>query len=192
MFGKMSGIPEFPFDADHERIIGDVLSHLSISSNLESGNKVSLLPNPSHLDAINPAAMGKARSKMEKGDNVLCIQCHGDGSLIGQGHNHEILNMQSIPGYTVEGSLHFCCDNNVAFTASGAVSRSAPRPGDCALPYGSPVFSVSASSPEHVIQCAKLAVRFREKFGKDVMTELVGWRKVFKEITYLIYYVIAT
>ena len=127
--------------------------------------------------------MGKARSKMEKGDNVLCIQCHGDGSLIGQGHNHEILNMQSIPGYSVEGSLHFCCDNNVAFTASGAVSRSAPRPGDCALPYGSPVFSVSASSPEHVIQCAKLAVRFREKLGKDVMTELVGWRKVFKQIT---------
>ena len=75
MFGKMSGIPEFPFDAEHERIIGDVLSHLSISSNLESGNKVSLLPNPSHLDAINPAAMGKARSKMEKGDNVkLCVK----------------------------------------------------------------------------------------------------------------------
>ena len=61
MFGKMSGIPEFPFDADHERIIGDVLSHLSISTSLkENGNKVSLLPNPSHLDAINPAAMGKA------------------------------------------------------------------------------------------------------------------------------------
>ena len=96
--------------------------------------------------------MGKARSKAEEGKNVLCIQCHGDGSLIGQGHNHEILNMQSIPGYTVNGSLHFCCDNNVAFTASGAISRSAARPGDCALPYGTPVVSVSASSPAHVIQ----------------------------------------
>ena len=68
-------------------------------------------------------------------------KCHGDGSLIGQGHNHEILNMQSIPGYTVGGSLHFCCDNNVAFTASGELSRSSPRPGDCALPYKSPVIS---------------------------------------------------
>ena len=63
--------------------------------------------------------MGKARSKLEAGQDILCIQCHGDGSLIGQGHNHEILNMQSIPGYSVNGSLHFCCDNNVAFTASG-------------------------------------------------------------------------
>ena len=121
--------------------------------------------------------MGKARSKSDHGDDTLCIQCHGDGSLIGQGHNHEILNMQSIPGYSVGGSLHFCCDNNVAFTASGELSRSAPRPGDCALPYKSPVFSVSASSPEKVIHAAKLAVRFRAKFGRDVMTELVGWRK---------------
>ena len=177
MFGKMSGIPEFPFDSEHERIIGDVLSHLSISAGLDRNNSVSLLPNPSHLDAINPAAMGKARSKLEAGQESLCIQCHGDGSLIGQGHNHEILNMQSIPGYTVNGSLHFCCDNNVAFTASGAVSRSAARPGDCALPYGTPVISVSASSPVHVVQAAKLASRFRSKWGKDVMTELVGWRK---------------
>ena len=74
MFGKMSGIPEFPFDSNHERIIGDVLSHLSISTDLDRGNKVSLLPNPSHLDAINPAAMGKARSKAEHGDDILCIQ----------------------------------------------------------------------------------------------------------------------
>ena len=61
-------------DSNHERIIGDVLSHLSISTDLERGNKVSLLPNPSHLDAINPAAMGKARSKAEHGDDILCIQ----------------------------------------------------------------------------------------------------------------------
>ena len=93
------------------------------------------------------------------------------------GHNHEILNMQSIPGYDVGGSLHFCCDNNVAFTASGNLSRSAARPGDCALPYGSPVISVSGSSPESVVKAAKLALRFRNKFGKDVMTELVAWRK---------------
>ncbi|CBY40597.1 unnamed protein product, partial [Oikopleura dioica] len=84
MFGKMSGKPEFPFDPEHEKIIGDVLSHLQISSTLDSGVSVSLLPNPSHLDAINPAAMGKARSKMDHGGKALCIQCHGDGSLIGQ------------------------------------------------------------------------------------------------------------
>ena len=85
--------------------------------------------------------------------------------------------MQSIPGYDVGGSLHFCCDNNVAFTASGNLSRSAARPGDCALPYGSPVISVSGSSPRSVINAAKLALRFRNEFGKDVMTELVAWRK---------------
>jgi 2-oxoglutarate dehydrogenase complex dehydrogenase (E1) component-like enzyme len=85
--------------------------------------------------------------------------------------------MQNIPGYDVGGSLHFCCDNQVAFTASGNLSRSCARPGDCALPYGSPVISVSASHPDQVIAAAKLALRFRNKFGKDVMTELVGWRK---------------
>ncbi|CBY14263.1 unnamed protein product [Oikopleura dioica] len=74
MFGKMSGKPEFPFDPEHEKIIGDVLSHLQISSTLDSGVSVSLLPNPSHLDAINPAAMGKARSKMDHGGKALCIQ----------------------------------------------------------------------------------------------------------------------
>ena len=93
------------------------------------------------------------------------------------GHNHELLNMQSIPGYDVGGSLHFCCDNNVAFTASGNLSRSAARAGDCAIPYGSPVISVSGSKPESVVNAAKLALRFRNKFGKDVMTELVAWRK---------------
>ena len=85
MFAKMSGKAEFPEDSEHERIIGDVLSHLSISTKLESGLDVTLLPNPSHLDAINPGAMGKTRSKIEKGKDSICIQCHGDGSLIGQG-----------------------------------------------------------------------------------------------------------
>lgn len=85
MFGKMSGVPEFPSDEEHSRIIGDVLSHLQVSTKMANGKDVSLLPNPSHLDAINPAAMGKARSKIENGKKALCIQCHGDGSLIGQG-----------------------------------------------------------------------------------------------------------
>lgn len=85
MFAKMSGMPEFPDDEEHARIIGDVLSHLQISTKLESGIDVTLLPNPSHLDAINPAAMGKTRSIQENNKNSICIQCHGDGSLIGQG-----------------------------------------------------------------------------------------------------------
>ena len=105
MFGKMSGVPEFPNDAEHARIIGDVLSHLQVSTKMANGKDVSLLPNPSHLDAINPAAMGKARSKIENGKKALCIQCHGDGSLIGQG----IYRYKSYSSVGAQGVVFVIC-----------------------------------------------------------------------------------
>ncbi|XP_066951932.1 2-oxoadipate dehydrogenase complex component E1 [Macrobrachium rosenbergii] len=189
MFQKMKGLPEFPPDL---KFTGDVLSHLVNSVDLEFGEKklhVTMLPNPSHLEAVNPVACGKSRarerslnknSQNEKlplpSDKVVCIQVHGDAALAGQGVIQETLAMSNVPHYSIGGSLHISINNQVGYTTPGERSRSTVYCTDVAKMCGMPVIHVNGDEPEAVVKATRLALRYQRKF-RDVFVDLVCWRR---------------
>ena len=201
MFRKMKGLPEFPPD---QRGAGDVLSHLTSSIDLIQSNGTSLhvtmLPNPSHLEAVNPVAVGKVRARHMSqkigdyswnqnsnphvddasglvGDSILCVQVHGDAAVAGQGINQEILAMSQLPHYSVGGSLHLVVDNQVGFTTPSERGKSSRYSSDIAYIVGAPVIHVNGDDPESVVRATRLALKYRMKFAKDVFVEIHCVRK---------------
>jgi len=184
MFRKMKGLPEFPPD---QAGAGDVLSHLSAS--LDIGNvHVTMLPNPSHLEAVNPVAVGKTRGKHlsvgggeygagKMGDSALCVQIHGDAAVAGQGINMETLQLANVPHYSVGGSLHLVVNNQVGFTTPAERGRSSRHCTDLAKQIGAPVIHVNGDHPEDLVRATRLAVEYRQKFGKDVFVNLICFRR---------------
>ena len=195
MFRKMKGLPEFP---PTQRGAGDVLSHLTSSVDLKQPNgsslHVTMLPNPSHLEAVNPVAAGKVRARHMSqkigdyswdshikgvndssgliGDNILCVQVHGDAAIAGQGINQEILAMSKLPHYAVGGSLHLVVDNQVGFTTPSERGKSSRYSSDIAYMVGAPVVHVNGDDPENVVKATRLALQYRMKFNKDVFVEI--------------------
>jgi len=185
MFRKMKGLPEFP---PEQYGVGDVLSHLTSSLDTAQGVRMTMLPNPSHLEAVNPVALGKARAKElgceqgaygdgREGDSALCVQVHGDGALTGQGINQETLQLSQVPHYSVGGSLHLVVNNQVAFTAPGDRGRSSTHCTGLASQVQAPVIHVNGDSPEDVVRATRLALEYRHKFRKDVFVDLVCFRR---------------
>jgi 2-oxoglutarate dehydrogenase E1 component len=164
---------------------GDVKYHLGTSSDREfDGNKVhlSLLPNPSHLEAVDPVVLGKARAVMTfKGDKhgktVLPILLHGDAAFAGQGVVWECLSFSGLPGYGTGGTLHFIINNQVGFTTSPQFARSSPYPSDVAKGVQAPILHVNGDDPEAVTFCCKLAIEFRQKFGRDIVIDMWCYRR---------------
>ena len=164
---------------------GDVKYHLGTSSDREfDGNKVhlSLLPNPSHLEAVDPVVLGKARAVMTyKGDKhgktVLPILLHGDAAFAGQGVVAECLGFSGLPGYGTGGTLHFIINNQVGFTTSPQYARSSPYPSDVAKSVQAPILHVNADDPEAVTFCCKLAIEFRQAFGRDIVIDMWCYRR---------------
>merc|ERR1712180_140531 len=184
MFRKMRGLPEFPADQYGS---GDVLSHLTASFDVGSTH-ITMLPNPSHLEAINPVTVGKARcthmvkgkgdyGKGQMGDDVLCVQVHGDAALAGQGINQETLQIANVPHYTVGGSLHLVVNNQVGFTTPGERGRSSRHCTDLAKQIGAPVIHVNGDNPEDLIKATRVAMDYRLKFRKDVFVNLICFRR---------------
>jgi len=184
MFRKMKGLPEFP---PEQYGAGDVLSHLTAS--LEIGNvHVTMLPNPSHLEAVNPVAVGKTRAKHltvgggeygtgTMGDSALCVQIHGDAAVAGQGINMETLQIANVPHYSVGGSLHLVVNNQVGFTTPGERGRSSRHCTDLAKQIGAPVIHVNGDHPEDLVKATRLAIEYRQKFKKDIFVNLVCFRR---------------
>jgi len=184
MFRKMKGLPEFP---PEQSGAGDVLSHLTAS--LEIGSvHVTMLPNPSHLEAVNPVAVGKTRAKHltvsggeygdgKMGDNALCVQIHGDAAVAGQGINMETLQIANVPHYSVGGSLHLVVNNQVGFTTPGERGRSSRHCTDLAKQIGAPVIHVNGDHPEDLVRATRLAMEYRQKFRKDIFVNLVCFRR---------------
>jgi 2-oxoglutarate dehydrogenase E1 component len=164
---------------------GDVKYHLGTSSDREfDGNKVhlSLLPNPSHLEAVDPVVLGKARAVMTaKGDKhgktVLPILLHGDAAFAGQGVVAECLGFSGLPGYGTGGTIHFIINNQVGFTTSPQFARSSPYPSDIAKSVQAPILHVNGDDPEAVTFCCKLAIEFRQKFGRDIVIDMWCYRR---------------
>jgi 2-oxoglutarate dehydrogenase E1 component len=165
---------------------GDVKYHMGYSSDHVTGRgrtvHLSLCFNPSHLEFVNPVAMGRVRAKQDRnGDrerrHVLCLQIHGDAAFAGQGIVQETLNMSELPGYTVGGTVHVIVNNQIGFTTPPESARSTTYASDVAKMLQIPIFHVNGEDPEAVAHCIRLAMRFRRKFQKDVVIDMWCYRR---------------
>ncbi|MBV1865906.1 MAG: 2-oxoglutarate dehydrogenase E1 component [Rhodobacteraceae bacterium] len=164
---------------------GDVKYHLGASSDREfDGNNVhlSLTANPSHLEAVNPVVLGKARAKQEQLDDtertkVLPILLHGDAAFSGQGVVAECFGLSGLRGHKTGGTIHIVVNNQIGFTTAPHNSRSSPYCTDIALMVEAPIFHVNGDDPEAVVHAAKVATEFRQKFHKDVVLDIFCYRR---------------
>ena len=164
---------------------GDVKYHLGTSTDREfDGNKVhlSLAPNPSHLEAVDPVVLGKVRAiQTRTGDanhvKSMPVLLHGDAAFAGQGIVAECFGFSGLKGYNTGGTLHFVVNNQVGFTTSPQFARSSPYPSDVAKIVQAPIFHVNGDDPEAVTFATKVATEFRQKFGRDVVIDMWCYRR---------------
>ena len=149
--------------------------------------RLSLLPNPSHLEFINPVVLGRTRALQtdwlepstitRDTKRALAIQIHGDAAFPGQGVVAETLNLQLLPGYAVGGSLHVIADNQVGFTTDPGDGRSTRHCSDIAKGYDVPIIHVNADDVDACRAAVRLAMAYRSRFGKDIVVDLIGYRR---------------
>lgn len=209
----MRGQSEVPEDLLNRGFTGDVLSHLFTSPTLQPSAKhdlaspltVHLLPNPSFLEAANPVGQGLARalqvqgmpatSTHELGDDVVSIQVHGDAAWAGQGVVAESLNLQSLPHYTVGGTVHLVVNNQVrprlatlayrarvraqlGFTTPAEQGRTGFYATDLAKAISAFIIHVNGDHPAEVARAIKLAMAYRKQFRKDIVIDLICYRRL--------------
>jgi 2-oxoglutarate dehydrogenase E1 component len=184
IMGEFSGTNKKP---DDDLGDGDVKYHLGYANSRPESNgklvKISLLPNPSHLELINPIHQGIVRCKQEwLGDvdriKVLPIQIHGDAAFVGQGVVTETLNLSELPGWRTGGTIHVIINNQVGFTTSPSQGRFTPYCTDMAKGIEAPIFHVNGDDPEAVIHVAKMAIEFRQTFQCDVIIDMWCYRRL--------------
>ncbi|MDC3024858.1 2-oxoglutarate dehydrogenase E1 component [Candidatus Pelagibacter sp.] len=164
---------------------GDVKYHLGASSNREfDGNQVhvSLTDNPSHLEAVNPVVLGQTRAKQyfhkdKERNKVIPILIHGDAAFAGQGVVAECFAMSGLPGHNTGGTIHIIVNNQIGFTTSPRFARSSPYPSDIAKMVEAPIIHVNGDDPEAVVYAARIATDFRLKFNRDVVIDLICYRR---------------
>ena len=165
---------------------GDVKYHLGFSGDrLNSHGQtvhVSLAPNPSHLEAIDPVVEGRTRAKQTRfkdhnRKHGLPILIHGDAAFAGQGLVAETLNLSQLEGYTTGGTIHIIVNNQIGFTTAPDDARSTPYCTDVAKMIQAPVFHVNGEHPEAAVYVAELALEFRQTFGRDVVIDMLCYRK---------------
>jgi len=174
-------------DPDSIQGSGDVKYHLGAKGEhqTESGEKVEieLLPNPSHLEAVNPVVEGAARATQDHLDNenpkkhILPVLIHGDAAFSGQGVVAETLNMSQLDAYKTGGTVHIIINNQIGFTTLPEDGRSTEYASDLAKMILAPIFHVNGDNPEEAIHAIQMAFEYRQKFGKDVVIDLVCFRK---------------
>ena len=182
IFNEFQGGSFKPEDVDGS---GDVKYHLGASSDREfDGNTVhlSLTANPSHLEAVNPVVLGKARAKQDQNNDperttVMPILLHGDAAFAGQGVVAECFALSGLRGHRAGGTMHIVVNNQIGFTTAPHFSRSSPYPTDNALVVEAPIFHVNGDDPEAVVHAAKVATEFRQKFHKDVVIDIFCYRR---------------
>jgi 2-oxoglutarate dehydrogenase E1 component len=166
---------------------GDVKYHMgqSCDFNDEEGRNlhISLVSNPSHLEAVNPVVEGKTRGiqRRRKDSNrkkVIPILIHGDAAFSGQGIVYETLNLSQLKGYRTGGTIHIIINNQIGFTTASRDSRSTYFATDVAKSLPIPIFHANGDEPESVIKAMDLAVRWRHKFGYDVVVDIICYRRL--------------
>ncbi|GAA1262766.1 multifunctional oxoglutarate decarboxylase/oxoglutarate dehydrogenase thiamine pyrophosphate-binding subunit/dihydrolipoyllysine-residue succinyltransferase subunit [Kitasatospora nipponensis] len=186
-YGKIFGEFEGNLDPKSMHGSGDVKYHLGSEGTFTGLDgetiKVSLAANPSHLETVDPIVEGIVRAKQDVLDQggttfpVLPIQIHGDAAFAGQGVVAETLNMSQLRGYRTGGTIHLVVNNQVGFTAAPASSRSSMYCTDVARMIEAPIFHVNGDDPEAVVRVARLAFEFRQAFHKDVVIDLICYRR---------------
>jgi 2-oxoglutarate dehydrogenase E1 component len=164
---------------------GDVKYHLGASSDREfDGNRVhlSLTANPSHLEIVDPVVLGKVRAKQDQLQDkerreVLPLLLHGDAAFAGQGVVAECFGLSGLRGHRTGGSLHFIVNNQIGFTTAPRFARSSPYPSDVAKMIDAPIFHVNGDDPEAVVHVTKIAMEFRQRFGKPVVIDMFCYRR---------------
>ena len=165
---------------------GDVKYHLGATSVFtnENGNstKIYLAANPSHLEAVNPVLEGVVRAKQDKLNikgaySIMPILLHGDAAFAGQGIVAETLNLSQLKGYRTGGTIHIVVNNQVGFTTSPHAARSSTYATDVAKMIQAPVFHVNGDDPESVVRVARLAFEYRQAFKKDVIIDMICYRR---------------
>lgn len=165
----------------------DVKYHLGYSNIHQAANgkkvKLSLAFNPSHLEAVDPVIMGSVRARQElNGDQeksrFMPIAIHGDAAFAGQGVVAETFNLMNLEGYSTGGTFHIVTNNQIGFTTSPDESRSTMYATDLAKGYQVPIFHVNGDDPDAVHRVGKLALEFRQKFKKDVIIDLICYRRL--------------
>jgi len=168
---------------------GDVKYHLGVSDDREfDGNSVhlSLAPNPSHLEVVAPVVMGKTRAKQQmasgtyqshKPEEVMAVILHGDSAFAGQGIVMECFQMSQLVGYRTGGTIHIIVNNQIGFTTTPDEYRSGQYASDVAFMVEAPVFHVNGDDPEAVVFAARVATEYRQKFGKDVVLDIICYRR---------------
>ncbi len=185
IFHEFSGGSANPEDVGGS---GDVKYHLGTSTDREfDGIKVhmSLVPNPSHLEAVDPVVLGKVRAQQQfrddigegKHQQVLPVLIHGDAAFAGQGIVWECLGFSGIRGYNTGGCIHFVINNQIGFTTSPQFARSSPYPSDVAKGVQAPILHVNGDDPEAVTFCCKLAIEYRQRFGRDIVIDMWCYRR---------------
>jgi 2-oxoglutarate dehydrogenase E1 component len=181
IFNEFSG----EINSSEEESAGDVKYHLGASSNREfDGNSVhvSLTDNPSHLEAVNPVVLGQTRAKQffhkdKERKKVIPILIHGDAAFAGQGVVAECFAMSGLPGHNTGGTIHIIVNNQIGFTTSPRFARSSPYPSDIAKMVEAPIIHVNGDDPEAVVYAARIASDFRLKFNRDVVIDLICYRR---------------
>src|SRR5712675_1144837 len=170
---------------EHVQGSGDVKYHLGTSGDREIGGRtvhLSLAANPSHLEAVDPVVLGKVRAKQhQRGDTernqVVGILMHGDAAFAGQGLVAESLELSDLRGFGTGGTVHIIVNNQIGFTTNPSFARSSPYPSDVANGVQAPIFHVNGDDPEAVVEVARAAVEYRQRFKKDVVIDLFCYRR---------------
>jgi len=165
---------------------GDVKYHMGYGSELQTpSNKtvhLKLMPNPSHLEAVDPVVVGFARAKADvmyssDFDKILPILIHGDASLAGQGIVYEVIQMSELEGYYTGGTIHFVINNQIGFTTDFDEARSSDYCTSLAAAVHAPVLHVNGDDAEAVVKCAEIATRYRQEFNSDIFIDMVCYRR---------------
>ncbi|HEY2785236.1 MAG TPA: 2-oxoglutarate dehydrogenase E1 component [Fimbriiglobus sp.] len=174
-------LPDETHDGD-----GDVKYHMGFSADVTTGDggqvHLSLCPNPSHLEAVNPVVEGRVRAKQRLHNDTertmgVPLLIHGDAAMAGQGLVAETFNLCNLPGYRTGGTLHVVINNQIGFTTSPRDARSTQYCTDVAKVVQAPIFHVNAEDPEACVMVAELALAFRQEFRRDAVIDLVCFRR---------------
>ena len=164
---------------------GDVKYHMGASADREFDKTqvhLSLAPNPSHLEIVDPVVVGRVRAKQQQRNDterteVLGILLHGDAAFAGQGVVGETFAFSALRGYRTGGTIHIIVNNQIGFTTSPHYSRSSPYPTDVAKMVMAPIFHVNGDDPEAVVHAARIATEFRQAFGTDAVIDMFCYRR---------------
>jgi 2-oxoglutarate dehydrogenase E1 component len=183
VFSEFKGVSAHPEDVQGS---GDVKYHLGTSTDIEIAGRMvhlSLQPNPSHLEAVDPVVVGKVRARQDMaGDtktrrSVMGITLHGDAAFAGQGVVYETLAMSQLIGYRTGGTIHIVTNNQIGFTTVAAHAYSGLYCTDVAKSIQVPILHVNGDDPEAVVFCSRMAAEFRMQFGADIVLDIVCYRR---------------